>query len=61
MSIKEQFSVYKKQIKWFWRIFFIGAGMVTLFIILLSVGVFGSLPSFEELEKEIKRLTILQN
>ncbi|MBK7442289.1 MAG: transglycosylase domain-containing protein [Bacteroidetes bacterium] len=50
MSIKEQFSVYKKQIKWFWRIFFIGAGMVTLFIILLSVGVFGSLPSFEELE-----------
>lgn len=50
MSIKEQFSVYKKQIKWFWRIFFIGAGMVTIFIILLSLGVFGSLPSFEELE-----------
>jgi len=50
MSLKEQLSVYKKQLKWFWSIFFIGAGVALLFIFLLSLGVFGKLPSFEELE-----------
>lgn len=57
MSIKEQFAVYKQQIKWFWRIFFIGAGVVMLFIILLSFGVFGKLPSFEELENPRSNLS----
>ena len=57
MSIKEQFAVYKQQIKWFWRIFFIGAGVVMLFIILLSLGVFGKLPSFEELENPHSNLS----
>ena len=57
MSIKEQFAVYKQQIKWFWRIFFIGAGVVMLFIILLSLGVFGKLPSFEELENPRSNLS----
>ena len=50
MSVKEELAVYKKQIKWFWRIFFIGAGVMALFILLLSLGVFGKLPSFDELE-----------
>ncbi len=50
MSVKEELALYKKQIKWFWRIFFIGAGVMALFVLLLSLGVFGKLPSFDELE-----------
>lgn len=50
MSIKEELSLYKKQIKWFWRIFFIGAALVFIFILCLSLGLFGAMPSFEELE-----------
>lgn len=50
MSIKEELSVYKVQIKWFWKIFVIGAGLITIFILLLSAGVFGKMPSFDELE-----------
>ncbi len=50
MSVKEELSLYKNQIKWFWRIFISGTILISIFILLLSVGVFGKLPSFDELE-----------
>lgn len=50
MSIKEQFAIYKKPLKRFWVIFGIGTGIAFIFVALLSFGVFGKLPSFEELE-----------
>ncbi|HMU70097.1 MAG TPA: transglycosylase domain-containing protein, partial [Chitinophagales bacterium] len=49
-TIKEQFSTYKRFIRWFWIIFGSGSLLVIIFILLLSAGVFGALPSFEELE-----------
>ena len=36
--------------KKFWKIFFIGLGGVALFFLLASWGIFGSMPSFEDLE-----------
>ena len=34
----------------FWKIFFIGLGSVGLFFLFASWGIFGSMPSFEDLE-----------
>src|ERR1700744_6251092 len=34
----------------FWKIFFYGLGAFVLFLILINLGVFGSLPSLKELE-----------
>jgi penicillin-binding protein 1A len=39
-----------KLIRIFWRIFFYGLGAFILFLILINLGVFGSLPSLKELE-----------
>jgi penicillin-binding protein 1A len=39
-----------KAVKILWRIFFIGLGFIILMILLVSWGVFGSLPSLAELE-----------
>ncbi|MCK8140420.1 transglycosylase domain-containing protein [Flavobacterium sp. I-SCBP12n] len=40
-------AYYQKQ---FWKIFFIGLGSVALFFLFASWGIFGSMPSFEDLE-----------
>ena len=50
MGIKDQFSKYRKQIRLFWIVFAGGIGAFALFILLLSWGVFGALPGFDELE-----------
>lgn len=50
MTIKEQFAQYRRYIRIIWMVFGGGVLLVTLFILLLSLGVFGKLPSFEELE-----------
>lgn len=39
-----------KLVRIFWRIFFYGLGAFVLFLILINLGVFGSLPSLKELE-----------
>jgi penicillin-binding protein 1A len=39
-----------KYISLFWKIFFIGLGAFILFLVLINLGVFGSLPSLKELE-----------
>src|SRR5258705_5667088 len=36
--------------KLFWKIFFYGMGIIALFFLFASWGLFGSMPSFEELE-----------
>ena len=43
-------ATYKKYIKWMWRLFFGGLGFVFLLFFLTSLGVFGKLPTFDELE-----------
>ncbi|MBK6730204.1 MAG: penicillin-binding protein [Bacteroidetes bacterium] len=50
MTLKEQYFVYRKYILRFWLILFCGIGFIVLFIFLISVGTFGKLPGFEELE-----------
>ncbi|MFN0274635.1 MAG: transglycosylase domain-containing protein, partial [Chitinophagales bacterium] len=50
MTLRQQYSQYSKYNGWFWRVFFGGLILTTLFILLLSFGVFGKLPSFDELE-----------
>ncbi len=42
---------FTKYIKWFWKIFLGGILFVILIFLLTSWGVFGKLPTFEELEK----------
>ena len=45
------FKAYKKQLIWFWSIFFGGVLMVFIFFVAISEWeLFGALPSFEELE-----------
>jgi penicillin-binding protein 1A len=39
-----------KAVKIFWRVFFIGLGVFALFMLMISWGVFGKLPSLAELE-----------
>ena len=50
MSIREEFKQYRTYLRWFW--FTVAGGILafTLFIVLLSFGVFGALPGFEQLE-----------
>jgi penicillin-binding protein 1A len=45
--LHREVGYYKKK---FWQIFFYGLGGIILFFLLASWGVFGSMPSFEELE-----------
>ncbi len=47
MDNKEDFSKY---IKWMWKLFFGGMVFVALLLALASFGVFGEMPTFEELE-----------
>ena len=46
----EQELSFKKFTKWIWRIFFLGIGSLILLFLLAGFGVFGKLPTFEELE-----------
>src|SRR3984885_14047885 len=39
-----------KSVRIFWKIFFYGLGAFLLFLVLINLGVFGSLPSLKELE-----------
>ena len=43
-------SNFKKYIKWFWALFIGGFASILLLFLLASWGVFGALPTFEELE-----------
>jgi len=47
------FAIY---IKWFWRLILSGTGLLILIFLLASWGVFGALPTFEELESPEKNL-----
>lgn len=43
-------NVFKKYTRWIWGLFFTGLVFITLVFLLASFGVFGKLPTFEELE-----------
>ncbi|MFK8058764.1 MAG: penicillin-binding protein 1A [Polaribacter sp.] len=47
---KKKTTGYKKYLKWFWSIVLGGFSLIILLFIFASLGVFGSLPTFEELE-----------
>jgi len=51
-----QNDIFKKYTKWIWRIFIGGVASIVLMFLLASWGVFGKLPSFEELENPINNL-----
>jgi penicillin-binding protein 1A len=53
---KKKTNNYKKYIKRFWFLVLGGFGAVALFFLLASWGVFGALPTFEELENPEKNL-----
>ena len=46
----QQNALFRKFTKWIWRIFLGGIGLLILMFLLASWGVFGKLPTFEELE-----------
>jgi penicillin-binding protein 1A len=46
-NIEKDVKYYAKQ---FWKIFFYGIGIIVLFFLFASWGLFGSMPSFEDLE-----------
>tara|TARA_R110001592_G_scaffold165564_1_gene400039 strand:+ start:689 stop:2986 length:2298 start_codon:yes stop_codon:yes gene_type:complete len=48
--VKKKTTDFKKYIKWFWGIIIGGFAFVLLLFLLASWGVFGALPTFEELE-----------
>ena len=48
--MKKKTTDFKKYIKWFWGIIIGGFAFVLLLFLLASWGVFGALPTFEELE-----------
>ncbi|MCB0473246.1 MAG: transglycosylase domain-containing protein, partial [Flavobacteriaceae bacterium] len=50
MTKKTKEASFKKYTKWLWITFLGGIGLVTLLFFLASLGVFGTLPTFEELE-----------
>ena len=50
MTKKKKTTSFKTYIKWFWGVVLGGFGAVLLLFFLASVGVFGTLPTFEELE-----------
>jgi len=43
-------AAFKKYTKWLWMLFLSGFGLIALLFLLGSLGVFGPLPTFEELE-----------
>jgi penicillin-binding protein 1A len=47
---KSDNAIFKKYTKWIWMLFFGGLAFITLLFLLASWGVFGTLPTFEELE-----------
>jgi penicillin-binding protein 1A len=47
---KTNTSSFSKYIKWFWSILLGGFSIICLLFLLASWGIFGELPSFEELE-----------
>ncbi|MCG1035277.1 penicillin-binding protein 1A [Polaribacter sargassicola] len=47
---KKETTNFKKYIKWFWGIILGGFSVILLMFFLASLGVFGALPTFEELE-----------
>lgn len=47
---KSDNTIFKKYTKWIWMLFFGGLAFITLLFLLASFGVFGTLPTFEELE-----------
>ena len=53
---KKKKTGYKKFIKWFWSLALGGFGILLLLFLLASWGVFGALPTFEELENPEKNL-----
>lgn len=53
---EKQSSVFSKYIKWFWKLFVGGIAFVILLFFLASVGVFGEMPTFEELENPSSNL-----
>ncbi len=56
MGKKTKKSNFKKYIKRFWILVFSGFGAILLLFLLASWGVFGALPTFEELENPQKNL-----
>ena len=50
MAKKNKKTTTSKYTKWIWRVFFGGIAFVFLLFLLASLGVFGKLPTFEELE-----------
>lgn len=50
MSLREEFRAYRKYLRWFWGLFLGGIIVLIIFISLVSMGAFGALPSFEQLE-----------
>ena len=50
MVKKNKKTTTSKYTKWIWRVFFGGIAFVFLLFLLASLGVFGKLPTFEELE-----------
>ncbi len=47
---KSDNTIFKKYTRWIWMLFFSGLAFITLLFLLASWGVFGTLPTFEELE-----------
>ena len=51
MALKDSIKKYSKQLKWIWGLFFTGVLLVFLFFYAISEWeLFGTLPSFDELE-----------
>lgn len=56
MAKNEQNNGFSKYIKWFWKLFVGGIAFVVLLFVLASVGAFGEMPTFEELENPSSNL-----
>lgn len=56
MTQKKATDDFSKYIKWFWRLFAGAIAFVALLFLLASVGAFGEMPSFEELENPSSNL-----
>lgn len=56
MAKKKATNDFSKYIKWFWGLFAGGIAFVALLFLLASVGAFGEMPTFEELENPSSNL-----